>query len=206
MDSAAGAGPSIPNGGEMTESQEIATTGAVPDPEAVRTLLQREASSAGAGAFAALVSNPEADFQRSADVLKKDDKATLEGIPFAIVSIRFSVSEKGKFAEGIERDKVSLELITVDDRKLIINDGSTGIRRQIVQKLQEKGWINVGDAHKAVPDGNPFDKPVQLWLAGEDQAKAGFDLSAGAWVYPRGLRGSDYDHPEFGEATTYYLA
>lgn len=189
-------------------SSDVATQGTpdVPDSEAVRALLQKEASSAGAGAFARIVSSPDVEIERSATVVRKDEKHTLVDIPIAVTTIRFSKSDKGRFAEGIDRDKVTLEIVTFDDRKIVINDGSTGIRRQIVQKLQDKGFIDVGQAHMSQPDGNPFDKPMNLWLMGEDAAKAGFDLTGMEWVYPRGLRSSEYDHPEFGEAETFYLA
>ena len=57
------------------------------------------------------------------DVLPTADKARLVGVPFVILSWKFSEGDNGEF--------VSAEIVTRANEKLIINDGSTGIRAQL---------------------------------------------------------------------------
>lgn len=52
-----------------------------------------------------------------------DRKDPLVGVPFGIVEWRFNQGDKGEF--------VSAAIITEDGRKLVINDGSTGVRDQL---------------------------------------------------------------------------
>lgn len=52
------------------------------------------------------------------------DKAALVGVPFVIVQWRFNA---GKYGEEF----VSVEAITKHDEKVIFNDGSTGVARQL---------------------------------------------------------------------------
>ena len=49
-----------------------------------------------------------------------EDKRTLIGVPFVVLQWRFSEGDYGVF--------VSAAIVTEDGRKLILNDGSTGIR------------------------------------------------------------------------------
>ncbi|HWV44407.1 MAG TPA: hypothetical protein VN039_00025 [Nitrospira sp.] len=55
-------------------------------------------------------------------VLPTDGKASLVGVPFIILNMRFHTGDMGEF--------VILHVVTEDGRKLIVNDGSTGIRDQ----------------------------------------------------------------------------
>lgn len=57
------------------------------------------------------------------ELLSTPEKNQLVDRPFAIVSWAFSVGDQGEF--------VTLHCITKDDRKVIINDGSTGIHDQV---------------------------------------------------------------------------
>lgn len=50
------------------------------------------------------------------------DKATLVNTPFVILRMKFNDGDHGVF--------VSCEAVTEDGRKVVINDGSTGIRAQ----------------------------------------------------------------------------
>lgn len=72
------------------------------------------------------------DYGNGFEVL--DNKASLSGVTFAIIDYRFSKGDNGEF--------VSLTIVTKDNRKLIVNDGSTGIRnqmREIMQQREERG-------------------------------------------------------------------
>ena len=66
------------------------------------------------------------------EVLPNDQKHKLVDEPFVIVDWRFYQGDKGP---GLV---VALMVVTRDGRKLIINDGSTGIRQQ-VESLDKAG-------------------------------------------------------------------
>ena len=62
------------------------------------------------------------------------DKRILVGVPFVIVQW-IDNSDKGDYAGGF----VSLYVVTEDGRKLIVNDGSTGIRDQLIRIKNRSG-------------------------------------------------------------------
>lgn len=62
-----------------------------------------------------------------------DNKRSLIDVPFLIVDYRFSKSDKFKDENGEPLEFVTVRLVTRNDQKLIINDGSTGIRDQLKQ-------------------------------------------------------------------------
>jgi hypothetical protein len=140
-------------------------------------------------AFTDLVS--DADFIKGADLKAKED---LVGIPFIITLARFNQG-KGK------SDFVSLEAVTADDQAIVLNDGSTGIRRQVVAYLTAKGLIDPGRGDEGGQDSR-YDKPAAAWVKGGDQSAEGFPVKL---VASRGLRDSAYDYQ--GEIVhTFYLA
>lgn len=126
-----------------------------------------------------------------------DDKDTLVGVPFIVTAISFRPDGKGPVGG---RDFVSAEAVDKDNRALVINDSSTGMRRQLVQYLQ---------AHKLIaPDIDPDER---VCAVGEGAASETFvfDGSKGnpkPLGAPRGLRRSDFVNPETGPATTFYLS
>lgn len=162
------------------------------------------------------------------------EKEDLLGIPHIIVSVTY---REGFPRAGVKGDYVSLEAVvasadilasmpvmktimtlqenvkTVYDltvfpnEAVIYNDGSTGVRRQVTEKIASLGMIDPG------PAGNdvlvPADRQVQKWAKGSDLL--GERLVATPNGQPlrfnnlRGLRKSDYEN-EYGEATTYYIA
>lgn len=68
------------------------------------------------------------------DVLSTDDKTRLEGIPLVIISWRFVVTDVGDSGEF-----VSAMLVTERGDKYIVNDGSTGIYRQLREYTDTTG-------------------------------------------------------------------
>jgi hypothetical protein len=126
------------------------------------------------------------------------DKSSMIGIPHVITTVVFRKGPKDK--EGVQRDYVSCEFTTVTASPIeaVYNDGSTGIRRQIVAYLAEKGIIAKG--YKTEPD-------VAIWVQPNDKAEKDPEFGI-RFLAPRGLRVSTYDS-EFapdGQASTYYLA
>lgn len=188
-------------------SSDIATnppsSGPVPTQAELKEVIAKRANSALPGTFANLLSSPNAEVLESREVVSKDDKPKLIGLTFAITSIRFS---KGtfKFMPDVTADFVSLEVVTIDDRLMVINDGSTGIRRQMVNWIADKGWIDCGQPISGISD-SAYDKPASLWAVGEDAAYAGFDIGDAPYLILNGLRVSSYD-TENGPAETFYLA
>lgn len=175
--------------------------------------------------------DPDMDFRAAAldaaytthgfRLVKKEE---LEGVPFIVKRIVF---REGYPRKGMKGDYVSVECIVADqdiledpiisrhiaqpisvygNEAVIFNDSGTGVRRSLTMMCETHGLINVG---KLVDGENPYDRQYQLWESGGDLAQDGFraeDFGHKAIVRAlRGLRVSEYDHPEFGPATTWYF-
>lgn len=111
------------------------------------------------------------------------------------------------------------DLKVAPNERIVFNDGSTGIRRQITQLLHNAGFIQVV-ATPHLDEKDPIlDTPWDEWVSmGAQRTMIGADLEApyicrtndGANPLtiraPRGLRVSPYDNPDgAGTAETYYL-
>ena len=162
------------------------------------------------------------------------DKDDLLGVPFIIISATY---REGFPRAGVKGDYVSIEAVVAGadilaskpvmttimkqqssvktpfdvpvfpNEAVIFNDGSTGVRRQITQRLEEAGLFDCGpDEGDALV---PWDRQCQKWLKGSDLlGERIVTLSTGVpfrYVCRRGLRKSEYEN-EFGDATTYYIA
>lgn len=158
--------------------------------------------------YADLIADPTVDRVLGRSVV---DKSEMIGKPFIITGITFNPSDKQ--AGG---DFVSLEITTADDATLVINDSSTGIRRQVITYACNKGWISVPET---VADGkNPYDVPMTDFTLYDGKsgiipaAEQGQRPAVGIMVpirlrAPRGLRRSDYVAAGARPAgTTFYLA
>ena len=107
-------------------------------------------------------------------VLPTDEKNRLIKVPFVILEWRFSEGDNGEF--------VSALIVTDKGEKLVLNDGSTGIRDQLRKVTENR--ISRG--------------------AADDVAHRGLSV-------PGGLRVSEYDYTDestgkTSKARTYYLA
>ena len=82
-------------------------------------------------------------------VLKTADKARLVGVPLILIEWTFNKSSYG------EAPFVSLMAVTKSSEKVIINDGSTGIAKQLLDITNER--VSRGHRHPqmglAVPNG-----------------------------------------------------
>lgn len=155
-----------------------------------------------------------ADSTASRDVYTSaDDKDKLIGVPFVITSIVFRPSDKKQ-----DGDYVSCEATTRDNAQIVVNDGSTGIRRQVAQYGEFKGWWKIPelDASTTSDIKSKYDLGVHLWefTKGDVESRYTEDGSGDLTVTvksrvqllaKKGLRRSDYDGPA-GKATTFYLA
>jgi len=70
-------------------------------------------------------------------VLSTDDKAQLVGRPMILIEWRFNQGNMGQFASM--RAVVKTGELPTDIRKVIINDGSTGIMQQLKKFTEETG-------------------------------------------------------------------
>jgi hypothetical protein len=174
----------------------------------------------------------EADEVEGYDLVKDEALMSLVGVPFKITSATFRDGIQNK-ERAYRDDYVSLELTVAPpevlsdtanriqsrrttynlplmgmahaEEQLVINDGSTGIYRQIVQYLAAKNHLVLPEGEEEGEKGHSiFDLPRTEWLAGAELATDGIDI---ALKCSRGLRFSDYDNP-YGpdKARTWYIA
>lgn len=100
----------------------------------------------------------------------------------------------------------SESLMAEPDEQLVLNDGSTGIYRQIVQYLVMKGHVTLPEGPEEGEKGDSiYDLPRSQWLTGAEQASEGIDIKLKC---SRGLRFSEYKNEYTGdeEARTWYIA
>lgn len=169
------------------------------------------------------------------DLVTGERKHTLIGVPFIIVGATY---RPGIAKNDQPANYVSIELVTADqatlmeriragrildlngtpltepavggNETLVINDGSTGIARQMTDYLHRKGLISVGQVTVDTITGgemgtSPYDRYFEEWPLGGEQAGKGFKLM---FHCPRGLRVSEYANPvsPTSMSYTYYLA
>lgn len=162
------------------------------------------------------------------------DKMSVVGLPFSILGVTYQQPVADKANDWGQRDYVSLQCVVtnqngIDDalrrglipsgeaaydagERILINDGSTGIRRQITKLLHGFGLINVG----TVESDHDFDKPWVQWDMDEfEQFEQQGDVIVPSFTrnhngnrlhfkVRRGLRVSDYTN-DYGEGVTFYL-
>lgn len=178
---------------------------------------------------------------QSSDVYGKDHKDALLGVPFVITEVVYQEPIKSDTAPGGFRDYVSLTAriaprTVVEDRirrgrvpgvnsisdlavrpneGVVINDGSTGIRRQITQLLDGVHLIRVGE-HPDLPGDKRYDLSFVKWEDTGSQMRireVGMALPTInrnpngeplRIICHAGLRVSDYTN-DYGDGQTYYL-
>jgi hypothetical protein len=109
-----------------------------------------------------------------------DEKAAYIKVPFVVLKASRNLGDQGRFW--------SLMVVTKDGRKVILNDGGTGIADQMDElSIRHPEILTTTE----VSDGNGGTKIVATLLK--------------PMMVEKGLRVSHYVHPEFGPAATYYL-
>lgn len=180
-------------------------------------------------------------------IVTADNKEGLVGVPFVITKVTFQLPDEQLNADNDVKDFVSLEAQIAPeeyidqnaqagwipnianyqgwidsyhmraDEFIVINDGSKGIRRQIVQALDNSGLIDIGDKAGLPSD---FDKPWEQWESFEQSEKRERDgvttlvpsFTKGSHgddlVMPvlRGLRKSKADDAPAAYSYTFYLS
>jgi hypothetical protein len=174
----------------------------------------------------------------------ESDKEMLVGVPFIITKVFFRDGKFLRAGESMPADFVSVEIVTAPahsplwrkverkrasypgipeeteigpDEQIVINDSSTGIKRQVVQYLHAKKLITVGDPDKnfdetvprdysdlsGVLGTSPFDADRVTLLEGSSAAEKGISVRLKC---PRGMRVSTYENDFTPEGKTFYLA
>lgn len=166
------------------------------------------------------------------------DPAVLEGVPFGILKLTYregyTRAIKGQNFKG---DYVSMEILVADEKALnesgvdwknrgikpldvrILNDGGTGIRRQMTRLLHMRSYATVTNAtdQEIKETGklgeSDFDIPFSLWYEVHKGEKYKANDESNVYevtmdrmvVANRGTRGSEYEN-ENGKNKTWYLA
>lgn len=158
-------------------------------------------------------------------LIKDENRTKLVGVPFLITKVVFRegigmYDKTNKFdyvtAECIiapaaafnkaadmglfKRDHVPFEPLD----RVVFNDGSTGVFRQIVAYLAARDLIVLKDegvTTNAPKGSHQYDQPRAVWVSGSTEATDGIPVNLRC---SRGLRHSEYSN-EFGDADTYYL-
>lgn len=132
------------------------------------------------------------------------DKKELLGEPLILVQVSFRPSEKAS------RDYVSVEAIGKTHGYIVFNDGSTGIRRQMLNYCVQKNFARWND------ENENYDRNAEE-LEWEAPATLRFDDNAAVTIsvpirvkVPHGLRLSEYDYTDENnksrKAETFYLS
>jgi hypothetical protein len=171
---------------------------------------------------------------KGADLLEAAD---LVGVPFVITSVTLRPGDFANPKTGEKGHYVSLELVTGDEaafakarkrkritdacaidpgERLIFNDGSTGIYRQIVGLMEGLGWITLPKGPEGGTRGESrMDTPVANW--GYTEGNTGVEVRFGNDGRPvvtapvrvyceRGIRISEYENDSTNDGKTHYLA
>jgi hypothetical protein len=131
----------------------------------------------------------------------------LEGVPFIIKAITFRPGDIIPEGHKDPRDYASLEIMVDPAHRhkfprgyLVLNDGSTGIYRQAVKLLAERGRVSL-------PEGTPEDGDANTTRYDVSFSSEGVPLTfAAVNVFcPEGLDPSDYKNPDGSDARTWYI-
>lgn len=171
------------------------------------------------------------------------DKDDLVGVPFIITRVVYREGKFRSPAskEVMPKDYVSVELVTAPpdvfearvprnrkryveeglpvetpigpNEQIVINDSSTGIKRQITWWLHRTGRITLsGDVSRdfSTLSGSTgesvFDQDPDEWAEGTELGKNGVSLLESPLGCKRGLRFSKYENDWTPEGKTFYLA
>lgn len=183
--------------------------------------------------------NPQEFDQLTAGAIL-ETKLRLIGVPFVITNVTYRPGAYKRRGEIMPDDYVSLEVHTAPEAEyrnvvrlrekaaeslpqfdandfvmpesfVVVNDSSTGIKRQITGYLAHKGLVGV-DADE-LPElnelmgalgTNVFDQNTDEWKFGRERALKGINTRLICW---RGLRASVYEIENASESSvTFYLA
>lgn len=139
------------------------------------------------------------------------DKEELIGVPFVVVGVTFRQSDQNNVGY------VSLEAITEKNEKVVVNDGGTGIFKQVVHLCVTQGIFNPSADDALKNDTSLFqdhligeEPEINLWMSTTGEWNIEWNLKA-PLKCRHGLRKSDYKSREVNgvklpAGTTFYIA
>jgi hypothetical protein len=149
----------------------------------------------------------------------KENEKTLDaliGVPFVVVESTFRKGDIIPVGHKVARDYVSIECLIHPDfqsrfprDKVVVNDGSTGIYRQIVAGLADQGELTVPDTlpEEGAANATRYDVSFTEKRVGPDGETSWSSATSRCPIMaPEGLRKSVYPNPDGSKATTWYLA
>lgn len=178
------------------------------------------------------------EFDRIEGFDLEKDKMELVGVPFVITKVTYREGAYMEKGESIPVDYVSLELVTAPPglydvkvpknrrryaefglpieseigpgEEIVINDSSTGIKRQIAWYLHSSGRVTIAEdlsrtdsTLEGSAGQSAYDLDPAQWFKGSAEGREGIEVRL---LCKRGLRFSRYSNDFVPEATTFYLA
>jgi hypothetical protein len=132
----------------------------------------------------------------------------LEGVPFILKAATFREGDITPAGHDRPRDYVSCEIMIDPAERykfprgyLVLNDGSTGIYRQVVKALAERGKIDLPGTLPEDGDANTTKYDLKFTEDGVPLVFAAVNIFC-----PTGLEPSDYKNTDGSDARTWYIA
>jgi hypothetical protein len=139
-----------------------------------------------------------------------NDKAmsALVGVPFLIEGVTFRLGDVKQAKTGTFRDYVSVEALIhpahqfkFPRNRIVFNDGSTGVYRDVVKYLAARGYVTVNE--ELPENGEAGNTRYDCSFSTDESPAVSFSI---ALRCPEGLRVSDYVNDYTQDGHTYYLA
>lgn len=138
------------------------------------------------------------------------DGLQLKGVPYRsdFVSLELRIAPASMIQKRVSAGRLNAMIMAkvLPGELLVINDGSTGIYRQIVQYLAAKELITLPAGKEEGEKGETiYDLPRSEWVSGGEEGGKGFEIMLRC---SRGLRYSEYSNNYTGDDTvkTWYIA
>lgn len=134
----------------------------------------------------------------------RDDFVSCEAV-VAPENILTDKAKRGKLINPATGERVAVDELPVEpDEHIIFNDGSTGIYRQIMMYLSQKGLIILPDKLPEMggKGESRYDLPRSEWAEGSQNGTNGIPVRLYA---PRGLRYSEYQNDYTEDGKTRYI-
>lgn len=156
----------------------------------------------------------ESDQAVGSELITEDALDKLMKVPFVIVSVTYRdgvkrmgmdyrddyvsceaiVAPEPVLVQKVRMGRLKLADISVEpSERILFNDGSTGIYREITRYLHEKGIIRLPEpiVETGGKGESSFDLPRSRWETGSEAATSGIAIRLHC---PRGLRFSEYEN------------
>ena len=125
------------------------------------------------------------------------------------VSLEAVIADRPTMAKALQRGLINQGQANLFDpeESIVINDGSTGICRQVIAWAHSKGYINVPEGPETGGAGETrYDAYWGTWADNNTGEAGSYRIELDRPLYcPRGLRLSTYENDYSPDGATYYL-